>query len=139
MHLEQEILAGLKALIPDLDALTTCNTGSMRCSAPHGRCRVALQLQAANRVDGYLAVCLARYTGIGSRVVTDLQMEIEIELNAGTARALWWRAANQATTVSAADAGASAQAALNHALADWVTQLNAAGVRLTPVAGETTQ
>ena len=60
MHLEQEILAGLKALIPDLDALTTCNTGSMRCSAPHRRCRVALQLQAANRVDGYLAVCLAR-------------------------------------------------------------------------------
>ena len=84
-------------------------------------------------------MCLARHTGIGSRVVTDLQMEIEIELNAGTARALWWRAANQATTVSAADAGASTQAALNDALADWVTQLNAAGVRLTPVAGETTQ
>ena len=52
MHLEQEILAGLKALSPDLDALTTCNTGSMRYSAPHGRCRVALQQQAANRVDG---------------------------------------------------------------------------------------
>jgi hypothetical protein len=84
-----------------------------------------------------VAVRLARYKDMGSRVVTDLQIEIEIEINAGTVRVLWWGEANQARTLSAAEAGA--QATLNNALADGVAGLHAAGSRLTPAAEETMQ
>ena len=49
MHLEQAILAGLRVLVPDLDGLTACKTGALRCSAPRGRQSVGLHLQAADR------------------------------------------------------------------------------------------
>ena len=135
MHLEQAILAGLRMLVPDLDGLTACKTGALRCSAPRGQQSIGLHLQAADRTRGYLAVCLGRYTDTGKCAIADSQMEIEIKLKAGAARALWWGESSH----RAAGAGATEQAALNDALADWIGRLNAAGVRLMPAAEETAQ
>lgn len=129
---QTKLLESLRFLVPDLNSLMHQKPGYMRYCVSGQHEGIALHVEATHEPRGFLALSLSHYQTSPARIVADLDMQIEIDLHQGTARASRYDSTTTAAPVRADGQGQENQAALNAALAQWLEQLHHQGVKLPP-------